>query len=61
MNLVLGVAALSVAFTGPGALSVDSVAGYARGGIAWGVGAGIAAIVGAMGQLAQRRRPPAGG
>src|SRR5262245_11074670 len=58
-NLVLGVAALSIAFTGPGALSVDSVAGYALGGIAWGVSAAVVAVVGAIGQLAQRRKPPA--
>src|SRR5688572_3679985 len=31
-NLVLGVAALSVAFTGPGALSLDSMAGFAPAG-----------------------------
>jgi putative oxidoreductase len=54
-NLVLGVAALSIAFTGPGALSVDSAAGYAPGGIAWGVGAAAVAVVGAIGQLVQRR------
>src|SRR5262245_31698873 len=59
LNLVYGVAALSVAFSGPGALSVDSVVGYARGGIAWGVSATVVAVVGATGQLAQRRIPPA--
>ena len=35
-NLVLGAAALSVAFTGPGALSIDALLGYAVGGAAWG-------------------------
>jgi putative oxidoreductase len=59
LNLVYGVAALSVAFAGPGALSVDSVVGYAPGGIAWGVSATVVAVVGAIGQLAQRRIPPA--
>jgi len=54
-NLVLGVAALSIAFTGPGALSLDGVAGYAPHGIAWGVSAAFVAAVGAIGQLAQRR------
>lgn len=58
-TLVLGLAALSVAFTGPGALSVDGVAGYAPGGIAWGIGAAVVAVVGAIVQLAQRRVPPA--
>src|SRR5262245_11634741 len=55
LNLVLAMAALSVAFTGPGALSVDGIAGYAPGGIAWGVSATFVAAVGAIGQLAQRR------
>ena len=58
-NLVLGVAALSIAFTGPGALSIDHVAGYALGGTAWGIFAAVVAIVGAIGQLAQRGKPPA--
>src|SRR5262245_8905776 len=57
-NLVLGVAALSIAFTGPGALSIDHVAGYALGGVTWGVIAAAVAAVGAIGQLAQRRKPP---
>ena len=57
-TLVLGVAALSVAFTGPGALSIDSVAGYAPGGVAWGTSATVMAVVGAIGQLAQRRTAP---
>ena len=57
-TLVLGVAALSVAFTGPGALSIDSVAGYAPGGVAWGMSATVVAVVGAIGQLAQRRTAP---
>ena len=59
LNLVLGVAALSIAFTGPGALSIDHVAGYALGGIAWGVSAAVVAVVGAIGLLAQRCEPPA--
>jgi putative oxidoreductase len=54
-NLVLGVAALAVAFTGPGALSLDALAGFVPSGIAWGAGAAIVAIAGAAGQLAQRR------
>ena len=58
-NLVLGVAALAVAFTGPGSLSVDAAAGYASGGVVWGVGAAAIALVGAVAQLAQRQRPAA--
>jgi len=57
-NLVLGVAALSVAFTGPGAVSLDHVIGYAPEGAAWGVGAAVVAVLGALGQLAQRRSAP---
>jgi putative oxidoreductase len=58
-NLVLGVAALSVAFTGPGALSLDALLGSAPSGIAWGVGATVVAGLGALGQLAQRHVLPA--
>jgi putative oxidoreductase len=59
-NLVLGMAALSLAFVGPGALSVDSMLGLAPSGAAWGVGAAVVAVLGAIGQLAQRQNlPPA--
>ncbi len=57
-NLVLGVVALSVAFTGPGALSLDGMIGFAPVGAAWGVGAAVVAVLGAIGQLAQRRPSP---
>jgi putative oxidoreductase len=59
LNLVLGVAALSIAFTGPGALSLDSIAGYALGGLVLGVSAGVVAVVGGTALLAQRRMLPA--
>lgn len=55
-NLVLGVAALSIAFTGPGSLSLDHVAGIAPAGVAWGLGAAAVAVLGAAGQLAQRHQ-----
>jgi putative oxidoreductase len=58
-NLVLGVAALSVAFTGPGALSIDHAIGFAAAGTMWGLAAAIVAVLGALGQLAQRTPPPA--
>jgi putative oxidoreductase len=58
-NLVLSVAALTLAFTGPGALSLDHAAGFAREGIAWGLGAAVVAVLGAAGQLAQRQPVPA--
>jgi hypothetical protein len=56
---VLGVAALSVALTGPGAVSLDTVIGFAPEGFAWGAAAAILAVVGALGQLAQRHAPAA--
>jgi len=56
-NVVLGVAALAIAFTGPGALSIDALFGYADGGLLPGVTALAIAIVGAAGQLASRQLP----
>jgi putative oxidoreductase len=53
-NLVLGVAALTPAFTGPGSLSLDALLQNPLGGLAWGLAAAIVAVVGALGQLAQR-------
>ncbi len=60
-NLVLGAAALSVAFTGPGAVSLDAVIGFAPAGVTWGVATAIVAVAGALGQLAQRHVAPASG
>lgn len=54
-TLVLGVAGLTVAFTGPGALSVDALFGYSAGGAAWGVAALFIGLAGGAVQLAQRR------
>jgi putative oxidoreductase len=56
--LVLAVAALSLAFTGPGRISVDALLGREYAGIAWGVGSLIVGSVGAVLQLASRRRDP---
>jgi putative oxidoreductase len=58
-NVVLGVAALAIAFTGPGALSIDALLGHADGGVVPGLAALAIAIVGAAGQLASRRLPQA--
>ena len=58
-NLVLGVGALAVAFTGPGMFSIDSLLGFAQSGAAWGLGAAVVAILGAIGQVAQRQTSPA--
>jgi len=54
-NLVLGVAAAALAFTGPGVLSIDALLGLSLSGTAWGIGALLVGVLGAAGQLAQRR------
>jgi putative oxidoreductase len=56
-TLILGVAALSVAFTGPGALSLDALLGLSRGGAQWGLGALLVGLAGGAVQLAGRRLP----
>jgi putative oxidoreductase len=55
LNLLIGVAALSIAFTGPGAWSLDALAGFVPEGNTWGAIATLVAIAGSVGQLAQRR------
>ncbi len=56
-NLVLGVAAVSLAFIGPGPLSVDALAGWPLAGITWGFVAIIVGLAGGGGALAGRRHP----
>ena len=58
-NLVLGVAGLVVAFTGPGALSLDALFGLSASGALWGATAFLVGLGGAVIQLAQRRVAPA--
>jgi putative oxidoreductase len=58
-NLLIGIAALSLAFTGPGTLSIDALLGLSFGGAAWGIAALVMAVLGAAVQLAQRRVPRA--
>ena len=53
--LVLGLAALSVAFAGPGRLSVDALIGLDLAGVGWGGAALIVGLVGSGIQLASRR------
>ena len=53
-NLVLAAAAVSLAFSGPGLLSIDALLGYSFSGALWGMGAIVVAVVGALVQLAQR-------
>ena len=56
-TLVLGLAALSLAFTGPGPLSLDALFGVDFAGASLGVAALIAGIAGAAVQLATRHAP----
>ncbi len=58
-NLVVGVAALTIAFSGPGPLSLDAALGYAVSGAWWGGAAFILGLIGAAIQLAQRHQAPA--
>jgi hypothetical protein len=56
---VLGLAGLSVAFTGPGRFSVDALLGLELGELHWGLLALAAGVVAGGIQLATRRRPAA--
>jgi putative oxidoreductase len=54
--LLMGIAALALAFTGPGRFSVDALAGRDLAGLAWGLGALAVGLVGGTAQLLTRRR-----
>lgn len=56
-NLVLAVAALALAFAGPGSLSVDALLGYSDSGNFWGLAALVAGVLG--GTVALMERKPA--
>jgi len=60
-NLVFGVTGLTIAFTGPGALSIDALLGLPalHGGAFWGLVSFVVGLIGASLQLAQRRTAPA--
>ena len=58
-NLVLAAAALAVAFTGPGVLSLDWLFGLELQGLTWGAFALLAGIAGGGIQLAGRTQAPA--
>lgn len=53
-TLVLGLAGLAVAFTGPGALSIDALLGYSASGVLPGMTALVAGLIGGTIQLTQR-------
>jgi putative oxidoreductase len=58
-NLLIVAAALGLAITGPGEISIDHLVGWSLEGPAWGLGAlGIAAVAAGF-VLAMRKRPPA--
>jgi putative oxidoreductase len=57
-TLILGVSGLSVAFTGPGRLSLDALVGLHLDGALWGAGAVLVGLAGAASQLGGRRRAP---
>jgi putative oxidoreductase len=58
-NLVLAVAALALAFTGPGSISLDAVFGRYLSGTFWGALALLIGGIGAVMPLIQRRVAPA--
>jgi len=54
-NLVLAAAALALAFTGPGSLSIEALLNYRESGSLWGFAALVAGILGGITSLAQRK------
>jgi putative oxidoreductase len=56
-TLVLGAAALALAFTGPGAFSADQALDIARAGGAWGLAALAAGLIGGAVPLLARKKP----
>jgi putative oxidoreductase len=58
-TLVLGVSGLSLAFTGPGGLSLDALLGLHLEGSSWGAAAALVGLVGGAILLGGRRRAPA--
>ena len=57
-TLVLGIAALTLAFTGPGSLSLDALLGYYLSGRFWGMAALFVGVLGGVMSLIQRRTLP---
>ena len=56
-TLVLGAAALALAFTGPGAISLDQALGITWSGETWGLGALAAGLIGGAVPLVTRKMP----
>jgi putative oxidoreductase len=57
-TLVLSIAALTIAFTGPGSPSLDALLGHSGSGAPWGVAPFFVGLLGGAIQLAQRRPAP---
>jgi putative oxidoreductase len=57
-TLVLGGAALALAFTGPGALSLDQALGISWSGVTWGLAALAAGLIGGAVPLLARKTAP---
>lgn len=55
---VLAAAALALAFTGPGSLSLDAIVGIERNGALWGIAALLAGLVGVGTALLEWRKAP---
>jgi putative oxidoreductase len=56
-TLVFGASALTLAFTGPGAFSIDNYLGLELSGTSWGLAALIVGLVGGSWPLLSRRTP----
>ena len=56
--LLLAAAVLTLAFTGPGSLSIDALAGFAHSGTFWGLAALLAGLVGGGTPLLKWRKAP---
>ena len=59
LPLVMGIASLTFAFTGPGRYSIDALAGRDVAGLSWGLMALLVGLLGGTLQLVTRRRAPA--
>jgi putative oxidoreductase len=58
-NLVLAAGALAVAFTGPGAISLDRALGVSLSGTSWGLAALVLGLLTGAGELSTRKPAPA--
>ena len=56
--IVLGTAGLTLAFTGPGSLSLDALLGFSMRGAVWGAAAGVLGAVGTLIAVLSRRTNP---